>query len=187
MRMHHHNLSIEAWIQNIMEPNYFNWLVDSQVTDSLEGQVWVPQDPALLLQPATALQPEGPVALIPRNGDAWGGYDGAPDLLFKEKGDYINAGVLLCRRSLDTLEFLRQWYIIQKAEEIHRYKHIWEQASLNALARQKQWKGKVIIVPYSELTGPNGAMIRHVWGNLRKGTHHRVSMEALQEIMGLPQ
>ncbi|CAI7926178.1 unnamed protein product, partial [Closterium sp. NIES-54] len=184
MRMNHHRLSVEAWIQNIKQPNYFNWLLDAQVTDSLEGQVWVPQDPALLLQPATALQLEGPVALIPRNGDAWGGYDGGADLLFTEKHDYLNAGVLLCRRSLDTFEFLKQWYIIAEADEIHRYKHVWEQANLNAVVRQEQWKGKVIVVPYAELTGPTGAMIRHVWSGLPEGTHHQVSMEALDEIMG---
>ncbi|CAI7901421.1 unnamed protein product [Closterium sp. NIES-53] len=84
--------------------NYFDWLLRNNLTDSLEGQVWLPQDPALLLQPATALQPEGPVALIPRNGDSKEGFFGEAEALFRKDTDYINAGVMLWRRSPATFK-----------------------------------------------------------------------------------
>ncbi|CAI7764429.1 unnamed protein product, partial [Closterium sp. NIES-53] len=104
MRMDHHRLSIPTWIQSIKQPNYFDWLLRDNLTDSLEGQVWLPQDPALLLQPATALQPEGPVALIPRNGDSKEGFFGEAEALFRKDTDYINAGVMLWRRSPATFK-----------------------------------------------------------------------------------
>ncbi|CAI5956527.1 unnamed protein product [Closterium sp. NIES-65] len=126
MRMDHHRLSIPTWIQSIKQPhqcncwqphrilagplegqlwvNYFDWLLRDNLTDSLEGQVWLPQDPALLLQPATALQPEGAVALIPRNGDSKEGFFGEAEALFRKDTDYVNAGVMLWRRSPATFK-----------------------------------------------------------------------------------
>ncbi|CAI5489846.1 unnamed protein product, partial [Closterium sp. Naga37s-1] len=84
--------------------NYFDWLLRDNLTDTLEGQVWIPQDAALLLQPSTALQPEGPVALIPRNGDSRVGFNGDAGTLFREETGYINAGVMLWRRSPDSFK-----------------------------------------------------------------------------------
>ncbi|GJP38266.1 hypothetical protein CLOM_g13118 [Closterium sp. NIES-68] len=185
MRMKHHRLSVHDWVQVIREPNYFSWLFEANLTDSLDGQVWVPQDPALLLQPATALQPEGPVALIPRNGDSRGGYVGGANMLFKAERDYINAGVMLWRRSPDSFKFFKEWYNVTE-DEYHRYNHVWEQSNLNRVAREERWRGKVVVVPYRELTGPEGEMVRHVWGSLPKEAHERVVYEALEEALGLP-
>ncbi|CAI5531728.1 unnamed protein product [Closterium sp. Naga37s-1] len=183
MRMDHHRLSIPTWIQTIKQPNYFDWLLRDNLTDTLEGQVWLPQDPALLLQPATALQPEGPVVLIPRNGDSREGFFGDAEALFRKDTDYVNAGVMLWRRSPATFKFLRQWYG-EYSGDYHLYGHVWEQDRLNKVARWPHWRGRVILVPHQELTGPQGAMVRHVWGGVASEERDRVLYAALEEALG---
>ncbi|CAI5457797.1 unnamed protein product [Closterium sp. Yama58-4] len=183
MSMHHHTLSIPAWIQAIKQPSYFSWLLRDNLTDTLAGQVWLPQDPALLLQPPTALQPEGPVALIPRNGDSREGFFGDADALFRKDTDYLNAGVMLWRRSPHTFKFFQQWYSVPRGD-YHLYGHVWEQARLNQVAQWPQWRARVVVVPYRELTGPQGAMLRHVWGNVTQDERARVVYEALEEALG---
>ncbi|CAI5531733.1 unnamed protein product [Closterium sp. Naga37s-1] len=228
MRMHHHTLSIPAWIHTINQPNYFNWLLRDNLTDSLEGQVWLPQDPALLLQPPSALHPEGgPVALIPRNGDSRDGYYGDVGMVFRRDSDYINAGVMLWRRSPATFK-VGGWsgLVVQRAEgrvergqprvggvkpqpgvggvkpqagvggvkpqaggteqqgEYHLFSHVWEQHRLNQVARWPQWRRRVLMVPFRELTGPQGAMVRHLWGGVASEERDRVVYEALEEALG---
>ncbi|CAI5991000.1 unnamed protein product [Closterium sp. NIES-64] len=163
--------------------NYFSWLLMANLTETLKGQVWIPQDPALLLQPPTALQPEGPVALIPRNGDSRGGFEGDAGTLFREETGYINAGVMLWRRSPDSFKFFREWYNVTR-DNYHVHNHVWEQANLNEVARQAQWRERVIVVPYRELTGPHGAMVRHLWGGVAEETRHKVVVDALEEALG---
>ncbi|CAI5457800.1 unnamed protein product [Closterium sp. Yama58-4] len=155
--------------------SYFSWLLRDNLTDTLEGQVWLPQDPALLLQPPTALQPEGPVALIPRNGDSREGFFGEADALFRKDTDYLNAGVMLCRRSPASFEFFQRWYNVPK-DDYHLFNHVWEQERMNQVARWPHWRRRVLIVPHQELTGPPGAMVRHMWD--------RVVYEALEEALG---
>ncbi|GJP54430.1 hypothetical protein CLOM_g13515 [Closterium sp. NIES-68] len=181
MRMKHHQLSIEAWIQAIKQPNYFNWLTDANLTKSLKGQVWVPQDPALLLQPAIVLQPNGPIALIPRNGDSSGGYYGRADTLFEEGCDFVNTGVMLWRLSPMSFKFFRQWYDLG-ADMFHRYYPPWEQPYLNWVAQEEAWKKKLIVVPYRELTGPSGMMVRHVWGDMHYKSRDKMVFDALEML-----
>ncbi|CAI5469797.1 unnamed protein product [Closterium sp. Yama58-4] len=183
MRMNHHQLSIEAWIQAMKQPNYFSWLTDANLTATLKGQVWVPQDPALLLQPATVLQPNGPIALIPRNGDSGGGYYGRPDTLFEEGCDFINSGVMLWRLSPLTFKFLRHWYSLG-ADMYHRYYPPWEQPYLNWVARDSKWRNKLIVVPYRELTGPRGMMVRHVWGDMHWKNRDQMVLDTLEMLTG---
>ncbi|CAI7774855.1 unnamed protein product [Closterium sp. NIES-53] len=179
--------STARWPRCRTAGNYFDWLLRDNLTDSLEGQVWLPQDPALLLQPATALQPEGPVALIPRNGDSKEGFFGEAEALFRKDTDYINAGVMLWRRSPATFKFLQQWYS-EYSGDYHLFGHVWEQDRLNKVARWPQWRGRVIVVPHQELTGPQGAMVRHLWGGIASEERDRMVYAALEEALGsLPQ
>ncbi|CAI5475964.1 unnamed protein product [Closterium sp. Yama58-4] len=152
------------------------------LTDSLEGQVWLPQDRALLLQPPTALQSEGgPVALIPRNSGSRDGFYGDVGMVFRRDSDYINAGVMLWRRSSDT--FKVGWYSEQQGD-YHLFNHVWEQHRLNEVARWPPWRRRVLMVPFRELTGPQGAMVRHLWGGVASEEQDRVVHEALEEALG---
>ncbi|CAI5507663.1 unnamed protein product [Closterium sp. Naga37s-1] len=86
----------------------------------------------------------------------------------------------------NSLEFYQQWYNVRE-DEYELYHHVWEQANLNNVAREPQWRGKVIVVPHAELTGPQGAFVRHVWAGLPEGEHGRVVVEALEEALGFLQ
>ncbi|CAI7901410.1 unnamed protein product [Closterium sp. NIES-53] len=80
-------------------------------------------------------------------------------------------------------QFLRQWYSEQQGD-YHLFSHVWEQHRLNQVARWPQWRGRVLMVPFRELTGPQGAMVRHLWGGVASEERDRVVYEALEEALG---
>ncbi|CAI5457793.1 unnamed protein product [Closterium sp. Yama58-4] len=80
-------------------------------------------------------------------------------------------------------EFLRQWYSEQRGD-YHLFNHVWEQHRLNQVARWPHWRGRVLMVPFRELTGPDGAMVRHLWGGVASEERDRVVYAALEEALG---
>ncbi|CAI7805645.1 unnamed protein product [Closterium sp. NIES-54] len=106
-------------------------------------------------------------------------------MLFWDAGMMLfwDAGMTLWRRLPES----SKWYS-EYSGDYHLFGHVWEQDRLNKVARWPQWRGRVIVVPHQELTGPQGAMVRHLWGGITSEERDSVVYAALEEALGsLPQ
>ncbi|CAI7927460.1 unnamed protein product [Closterium sp. NIES-54] len=122
-------------------------------------------------------------------GTAGVSFSGEAEMLFWDAGMMLfwDAGMMLWRRLPESSKFLQQWYS-EYSGDYHLFGHVWEQDRLNKVARWPQWRGRVIVVPHQELTGPQGAMVRHLWGGIASEERDRMVYAALEEALGsLPQ
>ncbi|CAI5944378.1 unnamed protein product [Closterium sp. NIES-64] len=170
-RMDNHRLPIEAWLAGLPFTGAFNWIRDRYGME-LTNQTWMPQFPIGLLDPppadvaACSQSPAAPCAeepseeligLFARNS---GEENGASAALFNASLESINAGVMLLRRSPLTFKFLDTWYNEEPSNR-HLQEATWEQNRLNRIA--PLFAKHLVVVPYLELTGPEGRQVRHVW------------------------
>ncbi|CAI5500142.1 unnamed protein product [Closterium sp. Naga37s-1] len=183
-RMDNHRLPIEAWLAALPFTGAFNWIRDRYGMD-LTNQTWMPQFPIALLDPppagvaACSQSPAAPCAeepseeligLFARNS---GEENGAPAALFNASLESINAGVMLLRRSPLTFQFLDTWYNEEPSNR-HLQEATWEQNRLNRIA--PLFAKHLVVVPYLELTGPEGRQVRHVWSMV--GRHRDEALRA---------
>lgn len=174
-RMEDHTLSIEDWLKKLTTKDYFSPLV-KDFGVKMDNQTWFPEDPLKLLDPPTSKT--NLIALFPRNGDnlrGWcGGHDPpGKDFSFHENPKrcphFINAGVILMRKSPLTFQFLDSWY--NTSTSSHFRKRPWEQHQLNMIALK--YKKNIALVPMMELTGPEGRQLRHFWKNSTESKEKR--------------
>ncbi|CAI7854823.1 unnamed protein product [Closterium sp. NIES-54] len=182
--MDNHRLPVEAWLAALPFTGAFNWIRDRYGMD-LTNQTWMPQFPIGLLDPSpadvaacsqspTAACAEEPseelIGLFARNS---GEENGAPAALFNASLESINAGVMLLRRSPLTFQFLDTWYNEEPSNR-HLQEATWEQNRLNRIA--PLFAKHLVVVPYLELTGPEGRQVRHVWSMV--GRHRDEALRA---------
>ncbi|GJP29578.1 hypothetical protein CLOM_g17555 [Closterium sp. NIES-68] len=155
-----HQLSVESWLSQLQIDGYFDW-IPKDYGASLVNQTHFPRDPATLLLPDDG-DKDAVFALFPRNvDDRYSQYPHArAEALFNPDLEFINAGVSLWRRSAAAIEALRVWYREQEESEF-LWQHPWEQRRLARLATF--YRKNMVIVPFLELTGPDGRMVRHFW------------------------
>lgn len=181
LRFNNHQMSVEAWLAQVNMEGYFDWIT-SDYGAGLVNQTHFPRDPSSLLMPADAAGADSAAAaagddkdalfaLFPRNvDDRYAQYPHArPEALFSPDLEYINAGVSLWRRSAAALQALDVWYM-EPEESPQLWEHPWEQLRLSRLAAH--YRTNVAVVPFLELTGPDGRMVRHFW----KGMTNREEM-----------
>ncbi|CAI5527917.1 unnamed protein product [Closterium sp. Naga37s-1] len=85
----------------------------------------------------------------------------------------ISEGVMLLRCSALTLQFLDTWYNEEPSNR-HLQEATWEQNRLNRIA--PLFAKHLVVVPYLELTGPEGRQVRHVWSMV--GRHRDEALRA---------
>ncbi|GJP34069.1 hypothetical protein CLOM_g18539 [Closterium sp. NIES-68] len=185
LRMDNHRLAIEAWLAALPFTGAFNWIRDRYGME-LTNQTWMPQFPIALLDPSVAdvaacsqsasqpgpctEEPSELIGLFARNS---GEENGAPAALFNASLESINAGVMLLRRSRLTFQFLDSWYNEDPSNR-HLKEATWEQNRLNRIA--PLFAKHLVVVPYLELTGPEGRQVRHMWSMV--GRHRDDTLRA---------
>ena len=76
------------------------------------------------------------------------------------------------------LQYLDCWWKQSRTKEY--LNHPWEQPELNILSATI--KDRIAIVPYRELTGPDGRMIRHIWSDTG-GEREELMRGELREVL----
>ncbi|CAI5510936.1 unnamed protein product [Closterium sp. Naga37s-1] len=99
-------------------------------------------------------------------------YRASPSLPFGDVSNPPSAAAVLTNPpfSFTTWQFLQEWYDAILPE-------FGDQRPMNLVAQR--WREQVVVLPYLEMTGPQGAMIRHVWHTLGKEVRDRELQKAL--------
>ena len=79
-------------------------------------------------------------------------------------------------------QFLEEWF---SASDNYEYlnKPSFEQRRLNQLA--PWYKQRLAVVPYREMTGPEGTMITHLWSMVAEEERKEVALTALMELLSV--
>ena len=79
------------------------------------------------------------------------------------------------------LQFLDCWWQQSRSNRTQLFNHPWEQLRLNVFSATI--KDRIAIVPYRELTGPDGRMIRHIWSDTGDEREERMRGELREALV----
>ncbi|CAI5518935.1 unnamed protein product [Closterium sp. Naga37s-1] len=182
MRMDMHRLSVEDWAARASKRGYFDYLLGK--SDSrLQAQVVHAERILEVLTPHDGEGEQGEDDEKEEELQEWQekpapeksmGYNGEPENLYDPEHDWANSGVMLFGHSPDSFKFLDQWYEAMLP-------NYGDQRPMNLVALK--WKKKIVVLPYLELTGPEGNMIRHFWHPVGADTRNYELQKALLGVL----